>query len=1014
MKGARLLDAALMVTLSRVALSLFVAPFPTPSPHALQPTARSTPANAESTQTTATPANAIIISALVPNGYEPAPAGHPAQPDEAFQLTNRDNQPFAFGSSEALRDEDGHKFVFPTITVTARSSIWLANDAAAFVRQFGFSPTLVYGGAAGGKLFFKDSGGSLQLITTESSVMDSANDDGDLEWPEGSGSPTFCSMERRNAGAPDQPINWASATSTSTLDGASAVCGTPRARNSTAVTPAGTTLGVVINEVAWGGTQASASHEWIELYNNLSTTVTLTDKAIRVAGGTPITLSGSIAPKDYFLITRGFSFSNGPASDLVTDWNSLPNSGAVLQLTGTDSRVLDTLVYGNGSAQPSWNGPALQPYTVNPAVSQDGLMLMRKMDPASGLPTTDTDRAEDWINDASDTLSGRRGAYPGWDLARFATPVTATGSVTIAIAPDNSFNVVSRTLAAATRSIDIEMYTFEHARLADLLALKASQGITVRVLLDGSPGGGMSDQEKWVCQRIQTANSGCWFMSSDDGADIRARYPSLHSKFVIVDGRRLIVGSENFSPNSLPDDDKQDGTAGQRGMLAVLDAATLVARAQQVFDADIDQAHRDIVRWCSSGCKYGAPAPGFSPDYGSGGISYTVRFGAPLYTSTPATMELATSPESNLRDGGIMAQLNKAGTGDTILLEQLDEAYYWGASGSNPTADPNPRLAAVIGAATRGASVRVLLDSFYDHVTGAGQVNPRSNTATAQYLNNLARANRWDLRAVTGNPTGRGIHNKLIAVQVGKRKYVQIGSWNGSEISAKSNREMTVLIESASVYDYVASVFFHDFWMSQPVFVPLAGKNYQPPIPVIYPLISEVMVDPIGSDSGHEWVELYNPTNAALPLNGYKLGDAEVRGKFGEGMYRFPVTASLPAKGTVIVAADATTFSADYGIKPNFAINSYDPAVPALIAYTAWASGTMNLNNAGDQVVLLGPADTVVDAMVWISDSVAGTRPFSGAIMPGHTLERYPSNIDTNDCNVDFHDQPFPSPGTVP
>lgn len=75
---------------------------------------------------------------------------------------------------------------------------------------------------------------------------------------------------------------------------------------------------VVINEVAWRGTVASANDEWVELYNP-------TDKIISLAGWTLyveadarpyIPLSGEIKPRDYFLLERT---NNNTVSDIVAD-----------------------------------------------------------------------------------------------------------------------------------------------------------------------------------------------------------------------------------------------------------------------------------------------------------------------------------------------------------------------------------------------------------------------------------------------------------------------------------------------------------------------------------------------------------------------------------------------------------------------------------------------------------------------------------------------------------------------
>jgi hypothetical protein len=80
------------------------------------------------------------------------------------------------------------------------------------------------------------------------------------------------------------------------------------------------------------------------------------------------------------------------------------------------------------------------------------------------------------------------------------------------------------------------------------------------------------------------------------------------------------------------------------------------------------------------------------------------------------------------------------------------EHKYWGSADGNPISDPNPRLEAIIAAARRGATVRVLLDSFFDEPEAL-----RSNHATVDYLNLIAQTEGHDLVAATGNPTGGGI-----------------------------------------------------------------------------------------------------------------------------------------------------------------------------------------------------------------------------------------------------------------
>jgi phosphatidylserine/phosphatidylglycerophosphate/cardiolipin synthase-like enzyme len=136
------------------------------------------------------------------------------------------------------------------------------------------------------------------------------------------------------------------------------------------------------------------------------------------------------------------------------------------------------------------------------------------------------------------------------------------------------------------------------------------------------------------------------------------------------------------------------------------------------------------------------------------------------------------------------------------------EQLFWGSTSSNIIADPNPRLEAYIAAARRGAKVRVLLDAYFDN---QDLDSPRSNQRTVEYLNAVAQAEGLDLQARRRNPTGQGIHNKMVLAQIGGQGWAVVGSLNGGEVSAKLNREMALLVGSDEVYAYLADVFWYDW-----------------------------------------------------------------------------------------------------------------------------------------------------------------------------------------------------------
>jgi hypothetical protein len=177
-----------------------------------------------------------------------------------------------------------------------------------------------------------------------------------------------------------------------------------------------------------------------------------------------------------------------------------------------------------------------------------------------------------------------------------------------------------------------------------------------------------------------------------------------------------------------------------------------------------------------------------------------------------------------------------------------------------------------------------------------------------------------------------------------------------------------------------------------------------------------VLFNPAGADEvGREWIELYNPGSEAVSLAGHKIGDAEFAGRsYNEGVARFPDNAVIPAGGVIVVAADALKYQSDWGRRADYEIGGYDASVPDLIAYSAWSTGTLALGNSGDQVLLLGPDDAIIDAAQWMTTTLAGVAPYTLTLGANHTLQRWPPTGDSDNCAIDFRDQGVPSPGTVP
>jgi cardiolipin synthase A/B len=505
--------------------------------------------------------------------------------------------------------------------------------------------------------------------------------------------------------------------------------------------------------------------------------------------------------------------SDPAVPDLTGAAPTFTNTGGRVTLTSSNGSYTDVLVYKAGDANaPGWLGLTVNPYKPSTTFGEAGQILYRKLDQRTGLPVPDTDTRADWAQDPADIINGRKAQYPGWELDRFflVRSVTEPATLKVLLAPDNSFAAMKTLLEGATSSIRFEGYTIENARLGEIIAARARAGVEVEILLEGSPPGGVSDQQLWVVQTIAQAGGHIYYLRSNSNADIHDRYTYQHGKFWVLDGGTALIGSENINAEAFPDDDKADGTFGRRGAYLVTDAPSVVAELTAIMDADIAPGvHRDVWAWEPTDPSLGAPPAGFVPSYDSGGNSYPVQKPTPLIAQGAFTFQLIHSPEQALRDqDSLLGLVNRAGAGDTILVEQLYENLYWGAESSNIAADPNPRLQAYIAAARRGAKVRVLLDAFFDNQDLS---SPRSNLRTVEYLTAVAQVEGLDPEARRRNPTVQGIHNKMVLARIGGQGWAVVGSLNGGEVSAKLNREMALLVGSDQAYAYLADVFWSDW-----------------------------------------------------------------------------------------------------------------------------------------------------------------------------------------------------------
>lgn len=133
--------------------------------------------------------------------------------------------------------------------------------------------------------------------------------------------------------------------------------------------------------------------------------------------------------------------------------------------------------------------------------------------------------------------------------------------------------------------------------------------------------------------------------------------------------------------------------------------------------------------------------------------------------------------------------------------------------------------------------------------------------------------------------------------------------------------------------------------MNQKILVSLiVGAVFAPSFALAGPVISEVMYDLDGTDTGREWLEIWNNGSEAVDLADWRLFEADTNHKLvmAEG------NSTLPPNGFAIIADDSQKFLADW---PNFSGVIFDSA--------------FSLSNTGETLILRSPDLVDVDSVTY-------------------------------------------------
>ncbi len=446
---------------------------------------------------------------------------------------------------------------------------------------------------------------------------------------------------------------------------------------------------------------------------------------------------------------------------------ALADAGDEVSVLGPSGEVLDRVAFGDadGGCGLGWSGPPVG----CPARMPWGRLIAR-------CPGPDTDTARDWSCSA----------MCGW-LDPGGPDVPLDARAACFVTPGEGFDALVGAISSARERISAAVYWLTSAEVASALAQRARSGVEVELLVEDRPVGASTDElarrDSLLLALVEAGVRVRMTFGTDEGVRLQP-YAFHHAKYAVLDGRTIVVTTENWVTSSFPAPGQ--GSEGlTRGWGAVVECPALASELERVHRHDVERAS----------------IPWDGEDLQVRGASLPVCTARPSPTLLPARAGLLFGPEG-WGEGlsGILGVIGEANASLDLELSELE--VEWSDA-------PSPLVNALLGAAARGVRVRVLVDGGVGSL-GEGTVDGLQRSA--------ARAGATGLRAAVarGLEGASRLHAKGLVAD-GRR--VLLGSMNWVQASVLRNREVDVLLDCPPAASRLSSAFDAD-WNASVVAAP--------------------------------------------------------------------------------------------------------------------------------------------------------------------------------------------------
>jgi cardiolipin synthase len=448
---------------------------------------------------------------------------------------------------------------------------------------------------------------------------------------------------------------------------------------------------------------------------------------------------------------------------------TLGNTGEVVVLKDCYNHSIDIVVYGKIEFNESgWVGPPIPS-------CRNGILLKRNTDENGTY--IDTNCSNDWLNQRKYGIG--QSNFPNVKILFF-------GEIKTFVSPDCSFKIIVDELRNASHSIYLNIYEFTNPILCDELINALLRNVSVNILLEGSPVGGITDEEKFILKKIANYGGNIRFIINDVEKNIYKRYIFNHGKYLIIDNKTVIVESCNWAKSGIP----KNPSYGNREWGIVVKNESIANFFFNVFLDDWEIERCDIYSFKEM--DFIIPDDFyFDENFYKG--SYEPRFESKNFIGNFSCIPVF-SPDNSIK--AICDMIDSAN--ESIYIQQLYIYKDWDEK-------INPFVELLINKSKQGVDIKVILNynPCYD------ETNEKCNQTKSLFdeigIQTKFIYSNWSIFS--------NVHNKGMIVD---NKSVLISSINWNENSVLNNREAGIIIINEELTKYYSDVFFYDWNLSPP------------------------------------------------------------------------------------------------------------------------------------------------------------------------------------------------------